>query len=144
MKIYAPHQRRQPRHIRVPAFLPVPLRPRADGWTPQRQAAFLVALAASGSVSDAARKVGMARESAYQLRKRAGAESFAAVWDFALHGGRPERKLTSEARLQAALSGRIKPVVFRGECVAVAQKADNSAFLALFNRMMREQGTEPV
>ena len=85
-------------HIRVPAFLPVPGRRRADGWTALRQAAFLVALARTGSVSQAAREVGMARETAYRLRSREGGESFAAAWDRVL-GRRTEqgRKVTHYA-----------------------------------------------
>ena len=39
MKTYPPKSPRRPRHIRVPAFATVPLRSRADGWTPERQVA---------------------------------------------------------------------------------------------------------
>lgn len=69
---------------RVPAFTPVPLRYRADGWTPQRQADFLGQLCETWSVVEAARRVGLTRESAYRLRDKPGAESFAAAWDFIL------------------------------------------------------------
>jgi hypothetical protein len=140
MKTYAPQPPRRAQHIRVPAFLPVPLRARHDGWTPERQAAFLVALAGTGSVLAAARKVGMSRESAYQLRKHSGAASFAAAWDALLGGGGPGRKLTAHERMQAALSGRIKPVVWRGECIAIDQKVDNSAFYGLFKKALRHTG----
>jgi hypothetical protein len=58
-----------PPHPRVPAFTPVPVRRRADGWTPGRQAAFLEHLAARLSVTEAAGRVGMSRESAYRLRR---------------------------------------------------------------------------
>jgi hypothetical protein len=142
MKIYAPQPPRRPRHIRVPAFLPVPLRARHDGWTPERQAAFLVALAAAGSVSSAVRKVGMSRESAYALRKHPGGASFAAVWDAVLGSSGRMRKLTAQDRIEAALSGRIKPVVWRGECIAITRKADNSGFLSLFQRAMKHQGED--
>jgi hypothetical protein len=72
-----------------PDFIPVPLdRARHDGWTAERQQQFLVALGVMGSVGQAARAVGMGRISAYNLRKRAGAESFAAAWDMALTYGR--------------------------------------------------------
>ena len=54
---------------------------RRDGWTPQRQLAFLDILACTGSVTAAARAAGMSRESAYRLRNRASAVSFAAAWD---------------------------------------------------------------
>lgn len=71
----------------LPAFEPVPVNPRRDGWTPERQRAFIGALAESGYVSHAAQAVQMTKESAYWLRRRPGAESFAAAWRAALSGG---------------------------------------------------------
>ena len=72
-----------------PEFTPVALdRVRHDGWTPERQRLFLVALAAMGTVDSAAQAVGMSRISAYNLKKRVGAESFADEWDRALGFGR--------------------------------------------------------
>lgn len=49
-------------------------------WTKPKLAAFLHALACTGSVSEAARSVGMSRQSAYRLRARLG-PAFASVWD---------------------------------------------------------------
>lgn len=43
----------------LPEFTPVPRKPRHDGWTPERQKAFIEALADTGSVSRAA-AMGMA------------------------------------------------------------------------------------
>jgi hypothetical protein len=57
---------------------------RRDGWTAERQLAFLEALAHTRSVSKAAASVGMSRESAYRLRERAEGALFAASWDRAL------------------------------------------------------------
>ena len=72
-----------------PKFTPVALdRVRHDGWTPERQRLFLVALAAMGTVDSAAQAVGMSRISAYNLKKRADAGSFADEWDRALGFGR--------------------------------------------------------
>lgn len=63
-------------------FTPVPLaRTRRDGWTPARQRGFIDQLARIGLVGVAARAMGMSAKSAYALRKRVGAESFAAAWD---------------------------------------------------------------
>ena len=84
----SPPARRPRRMPRVPAFYPVPIRSRRDGWTPQRQADFLGYLAETGSVMGACEAVGMSRKSAYRLPVRPGAESFAAAWDAAL--GAPE------------------------------------------------------
>jgi hypothetical protein len=57
-------------------------KPRRDGWTVERQLAFLDALTRTRSISKAARAAGMSRESAYRLRDRA--HLFAALWDRAL------------------------------------------------------------
>ena len=71
------------------AFTPVPhQRNRIDGWTPETQANFIRALEAMGSVGRAAKAVGMGRRSAYRLRERADAASFAAAWDRAISTGR--------------------------------------------------------
>lgn len=53
---------------------------RRDGWTPERQLAFLVALQCTSSAAKAAASVGMSRESAYRLRARQDGALFAALW----------------------------------------------------------------
>jgi hypothetical protein len=116
MKTYPRSIARPVRHVRVPAFVPVPLRGRADGWTPLRQAAFLAALARTRSVCAAARKP--------------GAESFAAVWDAVL--GRAierRRKVTGHAAASRAGFCLMKPVIYGGEHVATVWKPDNAALL---------------
>ncbi len=69
---------------RIPAFHPVPVGARKDGWTPARQAELIGMLAETRSVEAACRAISMGRESAYRLRKRPGAAGFAAAWDAAL------------------------------------------------------------
>src|SRR6478609_10511304 len=116
---------------RVPPFYPVPgLRRHSNGWLPARQADFLGYLAETGSVSAAAARVGMSRESAYRLRRREGAESFAAAWDAAL--GLPVRQVTVDDLIYLAYSGLIRPVMRRGRYVRWIQKPDNSALERLF------------
>jgi hypothetical protein len=65
-------------------WVPVLRKRRKDGWTPERQRAFIGALADSGVVIEAAHSVGMSDAAAYKLRRAPGAESFAAAWDAAL------------------------------------------------------------
>lgn len=65
-------------------FTPVPLKPRHDGWSPALQARFIAALASGSSIGAAARAVGKTRATAYSLRRKPGAEEFAAAWDAAL------------------------------------------------------------
>jgi len=57
-----------------------------------KAAAFLGALKEVGRVAEAARMVGMSRQSAYRLRERLGEGGlFAQVWDRALAQARAER-----------------------------------------------------
>lgn len=59
---------------------PVIRRPRADGWSPEVQQAFIAALARTGIVERACEEVGMSVRSAYNLRNAAGGEGFARAW----------------------------------------------------------------
>ena len=126
------------RRSRVPAFTPVPLRFRKDGWTPGCQADFLGGLAETGSVSAAARHVGKTRESAYRLRDKDGAESFAAAWDFVLTGPRA-RKSTTDLLRHRMSYGKLKPVMRGGKHVATVRSPDNDAVLQLYRREMRRR-----
>lgn len=108
-----------------------------------RQAAFLGALAESRCVRAAARRVGKARETAYRLRGKPGAESFCAAWDRIVgRGGGLSRKVTPAALVHRALGGLLKPVIYRGRHVATVWKADNCALLRLLRQLGRSEGEE--
>lgn len=126
---------------RVPAFSPVPLRYRRDGWTPGRQSDFLGHLAETGCVAAAARHVGMARESAYRLRDKAGAGSFAAAWDSILAQRPSAPKSTHELLWHRLLYGTLKPVMRGGKHVATRHSPDNDAVLKLYRAEMRRRRT---
>ena len=83
----------------APAFTPVPLRYRHDGWTPERQRLYVAALAATGHLGKAARAVGMTEQSAAKLRRRPGAASFDAACTAAYLGA---RRRWAMARLAAS------------------------------------------
>ena len=134
---------------RVPPFYPVPTRTRQftqsaclagsrRGWTARRQADFLGMLAETGSVMGACEAVGMSRKSAYALRARAGAESFAAAWDAAL--GAPVRKVTPPELDFLAGEGLVRVVMFRGRYRGSWARPDNSALLRLVRRLDRTAG----
>jgi hypothetical protein len=73
----------------APQFTPVPmLRNRHDGWTPDRQHMFIMALTYTGQVDAACKMVRISRKSAYALRGRPGAKDFAWAWDVAIASGR--------------------------------------------------------
>lgn len=120
----------------VPAFAPVPLRFRKDGWTPGRQADFLGHLAETLSVSAAARHVGITRESAYRLRGKPGAASFAAAWDAILSHRPAARKVTPSLDFHRAFYGTLKPIMRGGRHVATLHSSSNDALLALYRREM--------
>ena len=62
-------------------------------WTTLKAGAFLGALAEFGRVGEAARAVGMSRQSAYKLRERLGRdEIFARAWVEAQATGRSRRQ----------------------------------------------------
>ena len=72
----------------LPAFDPVPrAKHRSNGWTAQVQRDFIEALAETGSVKAACRRVGRADHGAYMLRRHPQAEAFRAAWDAALDIG---------------------------------------------------------
>jgi len=95
-------------------FEPVPSATnRQDGWTPDRQRAFIAAFALIGMVSAAARAVGMSRKSAYALLERAGPRSsFARAWQAARSEGRARAEGTA---IERAINGVEIPYFYRGE-----------------------------
>lgn len=114
--------------IVIPFFTPVPLaRSRHDGWTPARQRIFIAALATTGLVSRAARAAEMGVTSAYALRRRKGAESFAAAWD------QVEREARDRALawvLEHVTNGETRPRFYRGRFVGTVHRVDPKVALA--------------
>ena len=90
----------------LPDFTPVPLRYRHDGWTPERQRAFIEALADTGCVSRATAIVNMSLEGVYYLRRQKGAEEFRAAWNAALDFGVQKLKdIAFERAIEGELMG---------------------------------------
>jgi len=118
-----------------PNNLPV-RRPRHDGWTVERQTAFLKALANCGCVTHAARSVGLSRESAYQLYHRQGAAAFRRGWEAALDCS--VRLLEDEAWSRAT-RGVARPIFYQGEQVGEYRHFDEklTMFLLRFRRPHR-------
>jgi hypothetical protein len=96
----------------LPAFAPVPRKFRHDGWTPERQKAFIGALADTGSVSRAARHVNMSPEGAYYLRRQPGSEGFRRAWEAALDFGVQKLK---DIAYERAIDGQLSPVFIGGK-----------------------------
>lgn len=125
-------------------FRPVITRARRDGWSAARQCAFLAHLYLTGSVTAAARAVGMTRESAHRLRRREGAESFAGAWDRVLaqpgtgrcDPARPDyRKVTTGTLLNRLETGLVQPVIYRRQMVGIRAKHDDATLFRLLRRL---------
>jgi hypothetical protein len=117
-------------------FTPVPVRPRWDGWSRQKQADFIEALAATACVEEACRAVGMSDRSAYALRSRPRARSFRGAWDAALDMG---MQRLEQAAFGRALHGVARPVFFKGEQVGEWREYDErlAMFLLRYRRPER-------
>jgi hypothetical protein len=127
--------------VALPAFLlfaPVPLRVRRDGWTARRQRLFILRLACGDRPAEAARQVGCSRQAAYALRRRAGAESFAAAWeaaqDFADDARRAGRGVPPRHHDFETL---FVPRFYRGKLVGYVQREDHQDELRRLSRLDR-------
>ena len=98
----------------ITPFEPVPVRPRHDGWSADKQIAFIEALAATKCVDEACRRVGMSDTSAYQLRNRACGAAFRKAWDIALDC---QLDRVEQAAVERSLNGVARPIFHKGEQV---------------------------
>ncbi|MEM7667464.1 MAG: hypothetical protein AAF250_16585 [Pseudomonadota bacterium] len=101
---------------------PQPLKTtRRDGWSAEKQRGFLQMLAATQSVAQAAKAVGMSRQSAYKLRARLDDAPFGAAWRMAT---RSARNALVEAALDRAINGVEVPHYWQGELVGTSRRYD--------------------
>lgn len=113
------------------AFTPVPrLRRRRNGWTEQRQHAFIAALARCGSVAGAARAIGMTTRSAYRLLDAEGADDFARAWDEAADQGFARVQMRS---LERSLNGDWVPIYRKGKLWRVERRHCDRLAIALLS-----------
>ena len=110
----------------LPEFTPVPRKYRHDGWTPERQRAFIAALADTGSVSRAAAMVNMAQANCYTLRRAAGAESFRRAWEAALDFGVARLK---DIAFERAIDGYLVPVFVAGKLMGFRRKHNDALLM---------------
>jgi hypothetical protein len=112
-------------------FDPVPVRARHDGWTPQKQAAFVEALADTGLTRTAAAAVGMTEQSVNRLRRRADARSFDLACDAAARIG--ARRLR-ETAWERAIEGTVRYRYYKGEVVGEERVYDNKLLIYLLGK----------
>lgn len=111
----------------------------ASHWSRAKMARFLTELAATHSVSAAARVVGMSRQSAYRLKARLRDQPFDLAWEAALQSG---YDALHQAALDRALNGVEVPVHHRGELVGTRRVFDER--LTIFLLSARNRHYQPV
>lgn len=115
-----------------PSFTPVPVRPRADGWTPGKQIALIQAIAQSGCVAKACRHVGMSKQSAYDLYNRRDAASLRQAWDAARTQAAEH---LADAVLGRAIHGVATPIFFQGEQIGERRRFDERLAMTLLRHL---------
>lgn len=123
------------------AFEPVPSASRRhDGWTPERQRGFILALSKIGMISAAAATVGMSRKSVYALLDRAGPESsFARAFEEAREAGRTTAWFTAVDR---AINGVEIPYFYRGIQRGTRRVYNDRLLIAAFRSIERAQAED--
>jgi len=121
----------------LPDFMPVPRKYRHDGWTPERQKAFIAALADTGSVTRAAAMVNMAQVNCYTLRRAAGAESFRRAWEAALDFGVARLK---DIAFERAIDGYLVPVFVAGKLMGFRRKHNDALLMFCLRHYGQDAG----
>jgi hypothetical protein len=121
----------------LPDFTPVPRKYRHDGWTPERQRAFIGALADTGSVSRAAAMVNMAQTNCYTLRRAPGAESFRRAWEAALDFGVARLK---DIAFERAIDGYLVPVFVAGKLLGFRRRHNDALLMFCLRHYGQDAG----
>lgn len=121
----------------LPEFTPVPRKYRHDGWTPERQKAFISALADTGSVSRAAAMVNMAQTNCYTLRRAPGAESFRRAWEAALDFGVARLK---DIAFERAIDGYLVPVFVAGKLMGFRRRHNDALLMFCLRHYGQDAG----
>lgn len=107
---------------------------RDDGWTVERQAAFLAAVAEGATVESACRHVGLSAASAYALRHRAAGASFALGWRAA---NLKARDKLADLLMSRVIDGNTDTVTAPDGKVVARHRHDNRLGLAMLTRLDR-------
>lgn len=116
----------------LPEFTPVPRkRMRRGGWSPERQRAFIEALAETGSVRSACRALGVGEHHIYKLRRHPEAASFRAAWEAALDLG---IQRIEDVAMERALNGVEVPVYHGGEIIGTRRAYNDRLLMFMLER----------
>ena len=117
-------------------FTPVPVRARNDGWTVDKQYAFIEALAETGIVEEACRRVGMSRTSADNLRRRPQRAPFRHAWQAAIDYSLYRME---EDAIRRSRHGVARPVFHKGEQVGEYRHFDERLTMFLLRSYRPER-----
>ena len=106
---------------------------------------FIDTLEKIGLVGEAAQAAGMSRKSAYKLREREGAESFAKAWDIAVMMGQDRVR---ECATDRAINGYMVPVFYGGRQRGEVRRYNDTLLIKALNafgqqRPQPHQKTKP-
>lgn len=110
------------------------------GWTIDRQLRFLISLAETGSVTVAARTVGMSPRAAYHLRMRAGHDGFRRAWVAAIN--QAWLNLQSVA-MDRAINGTTRQIWKDGELIAEQTIPSDRLLMWLMDRFQVAKDMPP-
>jgi hypothetical protein len=118
-------------------FTPVPrATKRWNGLTDLKQRTFIQLLADSGSVTMAAKAIGTTTSAMYGLRRREGAESFAAAWEAAIEIG---ARRVLDTLMEHAIHGTPETIIQDGEVVAERRKYNHRAMMWIVSQRFPEK-----
>jgi hypothetical protein len=118
-------------------FTPVPrATKRWNGLTDLKQRTFIQLLADSGSVTMAAKAIGTTTSAMYGLRRREGAESFAAAWEAAIEIG---ARRVLDTLVEHAIHGTPETILQDGEVVAERRRYNHRAMMWIVSQRFPEK-----
>jgi hypothetical protein len=124
----------------LPPFTPVPRQcARHDGWTDERQIAFIEALADTGSVQAACKAVDMSTVGAYHLRRQPGAESFREAWQAALQLGVAR---VEDVVMDRALNGVEEPLYSYGKLIGTRTRYNDRLLMFILRNRAPDRFAE--
>jgi hypothetical protein len=124
----------------IPDFTPVPReRMRRGGWSAERQRAFIEALADTGSVRAACKRLGVGEHHIYKLRRHPEAASFRAAWEAALDCG---IQRVEDVAMDRALNGVEEPVYHCGEIIGTRRVFNDRLLMFLLKNRAPDRFAE--
>ena len=106
-------------------------------WTPCKMVEFLRALAATHSVTESAKAVGMSRQSAHRQRSRLKGKAFDIAWDQAFTQSYCNLPY---AALERALNGYEVPHYYKGELIGTSRRYDERLTVAMLKLISGPNG----